>query len=307
MIKSLLTLCILACAALAPAKGLFLELGPSLGYYLMPDTLRGYNNYATAYYPLMDRSPYSLYSYGNQYRYEEITTPAVRPNWGVGFLAGYPISPLLDIGFEAGWSHSFRFDAVETTYRDSLPGSNGSYPVPYDYYVIQNNVKYRTTLSAYNVGVRLEFTRPLPHDKWSLRFGSGIGSSSVTHEYRVEYPSVTRQYFQTGGNLVYSDSSAGSFTRYYIQYQSVYFRPFVTLSYAFDSTLSFFTGLSAALSYNYEGTDGESDQYSYGYSSYLPDDPFLFGDLRLSVGARMSFPNRKAVPKKEKAVVHEIP
>jgi len=292
-------LMVLGLSASIIAKGLFVDLMPTLGYYTLPDTVKGLYSGGYTVFPLSEVSPYGYYyGYNSAVRYTETFPLTLAPGWGLAFQIGYRFTPLLSVGFEADWSRSLRIAKNEDVTRDSTGSDDSVYPyVPHDYALMEGRFTNRSTIVATHAGVNVAITRPLPRDKWSLNFGCGVGSAILIHDCQVTASSIHHDYYQFNGNLVASDSLTGNVGLARVEYRSIYFRPFASAEYAFDSTLSVFYGLSCALSYVYEGESGNTgDYYYYGNGQYLPDDPFLTGDIRLFAGVRLNFNSRSKPP-----------
>ncbi len=270
--------------------GVSFTFGGNAGVYTLPKEVNGnIDGYAsTNNRYIWTESGADQYGYIRQtYKYKHPFPSRTLPNLGVNFGLSYIFESGIGIFIEGIRTFSVLDKRNSQSNSDSLPG-NGYAMVPHDYQTRLTESDDRLHMKSFNLGGGLSYSVPFKKNA-RLIFAGSFGRAYYSQYFRIETISITTDYFQNNGHLVYSEKNGqGSFDVFGIRYIANYFKPAAAIEWTLKSPLSARIGLAYPVSLIEKGeyfTD-HSDDYS---NTYYPSSRFWAGNVILDASISLNF------------------
>jgi hypothetical protein len=293
--RSLLMICfagaiIIQSAPFSPVLGeVKVFFGGNAGIYTLPGEVRGYID---GYAPLGNRFIWAetstdQYGYSRQtYKYKHPFPLRTLPNVGVNFGASYIFQSGIGVFLEGCRTFSVSDKGMDQSVPDTFPGSTSF--IPHDYRTQTTESNDHLYVKSFQMGFGLSYTRPLKKNAKLIIAGS-YGRAYYSQYFRIETISITNNYYQNNGNLVYSEkNSQGSFDVFGIRYSANCLKPALAVEWELTSPLSARVGLAYPVTIIEKGQyfTENSDSYS---DNYYPSGRFWAGNVVLDASISLSF------------------
>jgi hypothetical protein len=194
----------------------------------------------------------------------------------VNFGISYTYQSQVGVFLEGCWASSIRDQTINQSVPDSLAADNYAM-IPHDYRtrVIESTDLLYTKFLEFSLGI--SYAVPLAH-KARFIVACGIGSSDFSQFFRIETKSVTMNYFQNNGHIVYHETeNQGAFE---------VFKPAAAVEWEVRSPLSIRAGLSYPFSLIEKGAYFHETNTNYSLS-YYPSKRFMAGNVILTIGVSL--------------------
>jgi hypothetical protein len=270
--------------------GVSLTFGGNAGVYTLPKEVSGFiDGYAsTNNRYIWAESGTDQYGYIEQtYKYKHPFSSRTLPNIGFNFGLSYTFQSSIGIFFEGNRTFSVLDKRNNQSISDSLPG-NASAMIPHDYQTRITESDDRLYMKSFLMGVGLSYSVPLKK-KARLVVAGSFGRAYYSQYFRIETISITTNYYQNNGHLIYSDRNGqGSFKVFGIRYAASYFKPAAAIEWDLKSPLSARIGLAYPISLIEKGEyfTEHSDNYS---DAYYPASRFWAGNVILDASVSFNF------------------
>lgn len=270
--------------------GVSLTFGGNAGVYTLPKEVSGYidGNASTYNRYVWAESGADQYGYIKQtYKYKHPFASRTLPNVGVNFGVSYIFQSRIGIFVEGCRAFSVLDKAVGQSSSDSLPGIEYA-TIPHDYRTQITESNDRLYMKSFHLGIGLSYSMPLKN-KASLIVAGSFGRAYYSQYFRIETISITTNYYQNNGHLIYSEkNSQGSFDVFGIRYSASCFKPSVAVEWELKSPLSARIGLGYPISLIEKGEyfTENNDNYS---TTYYPAGRFWAGNVIVDASISLNF------------------
>ncbi len=266
--------------------------GGDAGVYTLPKEISGYidGNASTYNRYIWAESGKDQYGYIEKtYKYKHPFPLRTLPNTGVHFGVSYNFPSRLGVFLEGCRTFSIRDKTISQNVPDSLAGDEYAI-IPHDYRIRSTESDDRLYMKSFQFGLGLSYTMPLKH-KVKLIIAGSFGGAYYSQYFRVETSSITTDYYQNDGHLVYSETNdQGSFEVFGIRYSTYCFKPAVAAEWGLKPPLSVRIGLAYPISVIEKGVHfTESSSYDDDSDTYYPANRFWAGNVVLSAGVSLNF------------------
>jgi hypothetical protein len=267
-----------------------LTFGGNAGVYTLPKEVNGYiDGYASTYNRyIWAESGINQYGYTQQtYKYKHPFPSRTLPNIGVNFGLSYIFQSRIGIFIEGNRTFSVLDKRTSQSFCDSLPGDQFA-TIPHDYRTRITESDDRLYMKSFQMGIGLSYSVPLKK-KASLIFAGSFGRAYYSQYFRVETVSITTNYYQNNGHLIYSEKNGqGSFDVFGIRYIANCFKPAMAIEWDLKSPLSARIGLAYPISLIEKGEyfTENSDNYS---TAYYPSSRFWAGNVTIDASISLNF------------------
>jgi hypothetical protein len=267
-----------------------LTFGGNAGAYTLPKEVSGYiDGYASTYNRYVwAESGTDQFGYIKQtYKYKHPFPLRTLPNVGVNFGASYTFQSRIGIFFEGCRTFSVLDKAAGQGISDSLPGIEYA-TIPHDYRAQITESSDRLYLKSFHMGIGLSYSMPLKN-KANLIVAGSFGRSYYSQYFRIETISITTNYYQNNGHLVYSEkNSQGAFDVFGIRYSASCFKPSVAVEWELKSPLSARIGLGYPISLIEKG-EYFTENSGNSSTTYYPAGRFWAGNVIVDASISLNF------------------
>jgi hypothetical protein len=256
----------------------------------MPKEVEGYiDGYAsTTNNYIWSESSTNQYGYTEYtYKYKHPFPSKTLPNAGMNFGLSYTFQSRIGVFLEGCWASSIRSATKNQSVPDSLAGDEFAM-IPHDYRIRFIESNDRLYMKSFQFGLGLSYTMPLTN-KASLIIAGSFGRADYSQYFRIETKSVTTNYYQNSGHLVYSETNAqGTFDVFGIRYSAFCVKPAIAAEWDVKSPLSVKIGLSYPISLIEKGAYVTENYDNYSIA-YYPLNRFEAGNVVLDAGVSLGF------------------